>query len=248
MNMHKRRYTHDVSVCTFLSYFIDARDVGDEMTRVFWKSIKDKLIFPFLELDIKYFDLGLPYRDVTNDKVTAESAEATLKYNVAIKCATITPGWTKPICIGRHAFGEQYRATNAVIEGAGKLKMVFVQSIRAFAEASMNTAYQKRWPLYLSTKNTILKNYDGRYACIMDATILFSVIHLHLHLQWYDTTIEVTWQRALVLGIEAWSLGLLASQVNRAPRFWAHGGLSDAVFGLAVVYASLIMYDAQVYM
>ncbi|CAL5443450.1 unnamed protein product [Camellia sinensis] len=209
---------------------------GDEMTRVFWKSIKDKLIFPFLELDIKYFDLGLPYRDVTNDKVTAESAEATLKYNVAIKCATITPdearakefnlkhmwkspngtirnilngtvfrepiicrniprlvpGWTKPICIGRHAFGDQYRATDAVIEGAGKLKMVFVsdgqgektelevfnftgaggvalsmynsdESIRAFAEASMNTAYQKRWPLYLSTKNTILKNYDGRF-------------------------------------------------------------------------------------
>ncbi|CAL5321185.1 unnamed protein product [Camellia sinensis] len=195
---------------------------GDEMTRVFWKSIKDKLIFPFLELDIKYFDLGLPYRDVTNDKVTAESAEATLKYYEArvkefnlkhmwkspngtirnilngtvfrepIICRNIPRlGWTKPICIGRHAFGDQYRATDAVIEGAGKLKMVFVsdgqgektelevfnftgaggvalsmynsdESIRAFAEASMNTAYQKRWPLYLSTKNTILKNYDGR--------------------------------------------------------------------------------------
>ncbi|CAL5321808.1 unnamed protein product [Camellia sinensis] len=199
---------------------------GDEMTRVFWKSIKDKLIFPFLELDIKYFDLGLPYRDVTNDKVTAESAEATLKYYEArvkefnlkhmwkspngtirnilngtvfrepIICRNIprlglSQGWTKPICIGRHAFGDQYRATDAVIEGAGKLKMVFVsdgqgektelevfnftgaggvalsmynsdESIRAFAEASMNTAYQKRWPLYLSTKNTILKNYDGR--------------------------------------------------------------------------------------
>ncbi|KAK4434739.1 Isocitrate dehydrogenase [NADP] [Sesamum alatum] len=209
---------------------------GDEMTRVIWKSIKEKLIFPFLELDIKYFDLGLPHRDATNDKVTVESAEATLKYNVAIKCATITPdearvkefnlrhmwkspngtirnilngtvfrepiicknvprlvpGWTKPICIGRHAFGDQYRATDLVIQGPGKLKMVFVptraeestelevfnftgsggvalsmyntdESIRAFAEASMNTAYQKRWPLYLSTKNTILKKYDGRF-------------------------------------------------------------------------------------
>ncbi|KAH9686438.1 isocitrate dehydrogenase (NADP) [Citrus sinensis] len=206
------------------------------MTRVFWKSIKDKLIFPFLELDIKYFDLGLPNRDATDDKVTVESAEATLKYNVAIKCATITPdearvkefvlkqmwkspngtirnilngtvfrepiicknvprlipGWTKPICIGRHAFGDQYRATDTVIQGPGKLKLVFVpegkdektelevynftgeggvalsmyntdESIRAFAEASMNTAYQKKWPLYLSTKNTILKKYDGRY-------------------------------------------------------------------------------------
>lgn len=207
---------------------------GDEMTRVFWKSIKDKLIFPFLDLDIKYFDLGLPNRDATNDKVTVESAEATLKYNVAIKCATITPdearvkefnlksmwrspngtirnilngtvfrepivckniprlvpGWTKPICIGRHAFGDQYRATDLVTRGPGKLKLVYVganqevelevynftgaggvalamyntdESIRAFAEASMNTAYQKKWPLYLSTKNTILKKYDGRF-------------------------------------------------------------------------------------
>ncbi|KAL8046090.1 hypothetical protein ABFX02_08G156400 [Erythranthe guttata] len=209
---------------------------GDEMTRVIWKYIKEKLILPFLELDIKYFDLGLPHRDATDDKVTIESAEATLKYNVAIKCATITPdearvkefnlkqmwkspngtirnilngtvfrepimckniprlvpGWTKPICIGRHAFGDQYRATDLVIQGAGKLKMVFVptrgdetielevfnftgaggvalsmyntdESIRAFAEASMNTAYLKQWPLYLSTKNTILKKYDGRF-------------------------------------------------------------------------------------
>uniref|UniRef100_A5BBY9 Isocitrate dehydrogenase [NADP] n=1 Tax=Vitis vinifera TaxID=29760 RepID=A5BBY9_VITVI len=191
---------------------------GDEMTRVFWKSIKDKLILPFLELDIKYFDLGLPNREATRDQVTVDSAHATLKYNVAIKCATITPdearvkefnlkqmwkspngtirnilnGWSKPICIGRHAYGDQYRATDAVIEGSGKLKMVFVpdgpneikelevyqftgaggvalsmyntdESIRAFAEASMNMAYQKRWPLYLSTKNTILKKYDGRF-------------------------------------------------------------------------------------
>ncbi|KAJ6891811.1 isocitrate dehydrogenase [Populus alba x Populus x berolinensis] len=209
---------------------------GDEMTRVIWKSIKDKLIFPFLDLDIKYFDLGLPNRDATDDRVTVESAEATLKYNVAIKCATITPddgrvkefnlknmwkspngtirnilngtvfrepiickniprlvsGWTKPICIGRHAFGDQYRATDTVIQGPGKLKLVFVpdghdektefevfkfkgaggvalsmyntdESIQAFAEASMNTAYLKKWPLYLSTKNTILKKYDGRF-------------------------------------------------------------------------------------
>ncbi|XLR38640.1 hypothetical protein HN51_025798 [Arachis hypogaea] len=209
---------------------------GDEMTRVIWKLIKDKLIFPYLELDIKYFDLGLPHRDATNDRVTIESAEATLKYNVAIKCATITPdearvkefnlkqmwrspngtirnilngtvfrepiickniprlvsGWTKPICIGRHAFGDQYRATDIVIKGPGKLKLMFVpnghgehkdlevynftgaggvalsmyntdESIRAFAEASMNIAHQKKWPLYLSTKNTILKKYDGRF-------------------------------------------------------------------------------------
>eukprot|EP00252_Welwitschia_mirabilis_P001902 TRINITY_DN1186_c0_g1_i2.p1 TRINITY_DN1186_c0_g1~~TRINITY_DN1186_c0_g1_i2.p1 ORF type:complete len:476 (-),score=99.98 TRINITY_DN1186_c0_g1_i2:463-1713(-) len=209
---------------------------GDEMTRVIWTMIKDKLIFPFLDLDIKYFDLGLPNREATDDKVTVESAEATLKYNVAIKCATITPdearvkefglkamwkspngtirnilngtvfrepilikniprlvpGWTKPICIGRHAFGDQYRATDTVIKGMGKLKLVFVpekdgevtdlevydfkgdggvalamyntdESIRAFAEASMTMAYQKKWPLYLSTKNTILKKYDGRF-------------------------------------------------------------------------------------
>ncbi|KAL6553304.1 hypothetical protein OROGR_007146 [Orobanche gracilis] len=207
---------------------------GDEMTRVIWKSIKEKLILPFLELDIKYFDIGLSNRDATDDMVTIESAEATLKYNVAVKCATITPGmmfhmnearvkdlrllsvtpltsgtvfrepiicknvprlvpgWTKPICIGRHAFGDQYRATDLVVQGAGKLKMLFVpnragesielevfnftgsggvalsmyntdESIRAFAEASMNMAYQKLWPLYLSTKNTILKKYDGRF-------------------------------------------------------------------------------------
>ncbi|XP_014499700.1 isocitrate dehydrogenase [NADP] isoform X1 [Vigna radiata var. radiata] len=209
---------------------------GDEMTRVIWKMIKDKLILPYLELNIKYFDLGLPHRDATADRVTIESAEATLKYNVAIKCATITPdetrvkefnlkqmwrspngtirnilngtvfrepiickniprlvsGWTKPICIGRHAFGDQYRATDTVIKGPGKLKLVFApsggegikelevynftgaggialsmyntdESIRAFAEASMNFAFQKKWPLYLSTKNTILKKYDGRF-------------------------------------------------------------------------------------
>ncbi|KAJ4752395.1 Isocitrate dehydrogenase [NADP] [Rhynchospora pubera] len=207
---------------------------GDEMTRVIWKQIKDKLIFPFLELDIKYFDLSLPNRNATDDRVTIESAQATLKYNVAIKCATITPdegrvkefnlksmwkspngtirnilngtvfrepiickniprlvtGWTKPICIGRHAYGDQYRATDLVTKGPGKLKLIFEgkeqnvelevfdfkgvggvalamyntdESIRAFAQASMNMAYQKKWPLYLSTKNTILKKYDGRF-------------------------------------------------------------------------------------
>ncbi|KAI0487985.1 hypothetical protein KFK09_027808 [Dendrobium nobile] len=207
---------------------------GDEMTRVIWKLIKDKLILPFLDLNIKYFDLGILNRDATNDRVTVESAEATLRYNVAIKCATITPdegrvkefnlksmwkspngtirnilngtvfrepilckniprlvsGWTKPICIGRHAYGDQYRATDKIINGPGTLKLIFEgreeevqlevfnftgaggvalamyntdESIRAFAEASMNTAYQKRWPLYLSTKNTILKKYDGRF-------------------------------------------------------------------------------------
>ncbi|TVU20262.1 hypothetical protein EJB05_36465 [Eragrostis curvula] len=208
---------------------------GDEMTRVFWKSIKDKLIFPFLDLDIKYFDLGLPYRDATDDKVTVEAAEATLKHSCftdfciktmadearvkefnlkamwkspngtirnilngtvfrePIICKNIprlVPGWTKPICIGRHAFGDQYRATDAVIKGPGKLKLVYEgkeeqvelevfnftgaggvalamyntdESIHAFADASMATAYEKKWPLYLSTKNTILKKYDGRF-------------------------------------------------------------------------------------
>ncbi|XP_057983883.1 isocitrate dehydrogenase [NADP], chloroplastic/mitochondrial isoform X2 [Malania oleifera] len=182
---------------------------GDEMTRIIWKLVKDKLIFPYLDLDIKYFDLGVLNRDATNDRVTVESAEATLKYNVAVKCATITPGtvfrepilcqnipriipgWKKPICIGRHAFGDQYRATDTVIEGPGKLKMVFVpengkapveldvydfkgpgialamynidESIRGFAESSMSLAFAKKWPLYLSTKNTILKKYDGRF-------------------------------------------------------------------------------------
>ncbi|KAE8806035.1 isocitrate dehydrogenase [Hordeum vulgare] len=207
---------------------------GDEMTRVIWKMIKDKLIFPYLDLDVKYFDLGVLNRDATDDKVTVESAEATLKYNVAVKCATITPdetrvkefklksmwrspngtirnilngtvfrepilcknipriltGWKKPICIGRHAFGDQYRATDMIINGPGKLKMVYVpdgaepvelnvydfkgpgvalamynvdESIRAFAESSMAMALSKKWPLYLSTKNTILKKYDGRF-------------------------------------------------------------------------------------
>lgn len=209
---------------------------GDEMTRVIWQMIKDKLVLPYVDVDLKYFDLGILNRDATNDAVTVESAEATLKYNVAVKCATITPdegrvkefglksmwrspngtirnilngtvfrepiicknvprlipGWTKPICIGRHAYGDQYRATDTVIRSRGKLKLVFVpdeggeaveqevfrfegaggiglamyntdESIRAFAQSSMLMAIQKKWPLYLSTKNTILKQYDGRF-------------------------------------------------------------------------------------
>jgi isocitrate dehydrogenase len=208
---------------------------GDEMTRIIWKMIKDKLIFPYLDLDIKYYDLGLEKRDETNDQITIEAAEAIKKYNVGIKCATITPdeqrveefklkemwrspngtirnilggtvfrepilikniprlvpGWTKPIVIGRHAFGDQYRATDFLTKGKGKLTITFHpedgrpdetyevhnfdssgvamamyntdESIRAFAHASFNMALEKGWPLYMSTKNTILKKYDGRF-------------------------------------------------------------------------------------
>ena len=208
---------------------------GDEMTRIIWKFIKDKLILPYLDLDIKYFDLGIEHRDATNDQVTIDAAEAINKYNVGIKCATITPdearvaefglksmwkspngtirnildgtvfrepivcsnvprlvpNWTAPICIGRHAFGDQYRATDFVTKGKGKLTITFTpedgsepqsfevynfkgdgvalamyntdNSIRGFARACMNQAIMKRWPLYLSTKNTILKKYDGRF-------------------------------------------------------------------------------------
>ncbi len=207
---------------------------GDEMTRVIWKFIKDKLILPYLDLDIRYYDLGIGNRDATDDRVTVEAAEAIRRYNVGIKCATITPdearvkefglkkmwkspngtirnildgtvfrepiicrnvprlvpGWTQPICIGRHAFGDQYRATDVVTKGKGKLTMTFTgddgtvqswevydfkgdgvalcmyntdESIRGFAHACFNMAISKRWPLYLSTKNTILKQYDGRF-------------------------------------------------------------------------------------
>ena len=208
---------------------------GDEMTRIIWKFIKDKLILPYLELDIKYFDLGMEHRDATNDQVTIDAAEAIKQYNVGIKCATITPdearvkefglkqmwkspngtirnildgtvfrepivcsnvprlvpNWTAPICIGRHAFGDQYRATDFVTKGKGKLTVTFTpedgsetqsfevynfkgdgvalamyntdESIKGFARACMNQALSKQWPLYLSTKNTILKKYDGRF-------------------------------------------------------------------------------------
>jgi isocitrate dehydrogenase len=213
---------------------------GDEMTRIIWKFIKDKLIFPYLDLDIKYYDLGIENRDATQDEVTVESAKATLKYNVAIKCATITPdearvhefglkkmwkspngtirnivggtvfrepiickniprlvpGWTKPINIGRHAFGDQYRATDTVIKGKGKLTMTFTpedggesktwdvyqfegdgvalsmyntdESIYGFARSCFNQAIMRNWNLYLSTKNTILKAYDGRFKDIFE--------------------------------------------------------------------------------
>ncbi len=213
---------------------------GDEMTRIIWKFIKDKLILPYLEVDIKYYDLGMEYRDQTNDQVTIDAAEAIKKYNVGIKCATITPdearvrefnlkqmwkspngtirnildgtvfrepivcknvprlvpNWTAPICIGRHAFGDQYRATDFVTKGKGKLTVSFTpedgsapqsfevfnfkgdgvaltmyntdESIRGFAHSCFNTALQKKWPLYLSTKNTILKKYDGRFKDIFE--------------------------------------------------------------------------------
>ena len=208
---------------------------GDEMTRIIWKFIKDKLILPYLSLDIKYFDLGIKNRDFTDDQITIDAANAIKKYNVGIKCATITPdeqrvqeytlkkmwkspngtirnivggtvfrepiimknvpryvqGWKKPICIGRHAFGDQYKATDIVTYGKGKLTMTFTpddgskpkkwdvynfeedgvamsmynidSSIYGFARSCMNRALSKKWPLYLSTKNTILKAYDGRF-------------------------------------------------------------------------------------
>jgi len=207
---------------------------GDEMTRIIWKFIKDKLILPYVDVDIKYYDLGIEYRDETNDQVTVDAANAIKEYGVGIKCATITPdeqrveefglkqmwrspngtirnildgtvfrepivmsnvprlvtNWTAPIIIGRHAFGDQYRATDFVVPGPGKLTMKFEgedgtvmdfdvyqfkgsgvamgmynvdESIRGFAQACFNMAMEKQWPLYLSTKNTILKKYDGRF-------------------------------------------------------------------------------------
>lgn len=207
---------------------------GDEMTRIIWKMIKDKFIFPYLDIDIKYFDLGIENRDKTDDKVTVEAAEAIKKYGVGIKCATITPDearvkefnlkkmwkspngtirnilggtvfrepivikniprlvphWTQPIVIGRHAHADQYKATDVVIKGKGKLTLCFTdengqtqtwevyefkgngvamamyntdESIYGFARSCFNMALDKGWPLYLSTKNTILKAYDGRF-------------------------------------------------------------------------------------
>jgi len=212
---------------------------GDEMTRIIWKFIKDKLIFPYVDLDIKYYDLGIEFRDETDDQVTIDAANAIKKYGVGIKCATITPdedrvkefglkqmwrspngtirnildgtvfrepivmanvprlvpNWTAPICIGRHAFGDQYRATDFVTKGKGKLTIKFEgedgtlqeyevynfngdgvamamyntdDSIIGFARACFNQALSKRWPLYLSTKNTILKKYDGRFKDIFE--------------------------------------------------------------------------------
>lgn len=207
---------------------------GDEMTRIIWQLIKDKLIHPYLDIDLKYYDLSIQKRDETDDQITIDSAEATKKYGVAVKCATITPdearveefglkkmwkspngtirnilggvvfrepivisniprlvpGWTKPVIIGRHAFGDQYRATDFLVPGKGKLTMKFEgedgnviekevfdfpsagiamgmynldESIRDFARASFNYGLQRKLPVYLSTKNTILKAYDGRF-------------------------------------------------------------------------------------
>ncbi|MEK9729483.1 MAG: NADP-dependent isocitrate dehydrogenase [Alphaproteobacteria bacterium] len=208
---------------------------GDEMTRIIWQKIKDKLIFPYLDIDLKYYDLGIEARDKTDDQITIDAANATKKYGVAVKCATITPdearveefnlnrmykspngtirnilggtvfrqpiicnnvprlvpGWTKPIVIGRHAFGDQYRATDMKVSGAGTLTLTFQpadgseatnhtvfdfpdggvamamynldESIRGFARACMNYGLDLGWPVYLSTKNTIMKVYDGRF-------------------------------------------------------------------------------------
>jgi isocitrate dehydrogenase len=207
---------------------------GDEMTRIIWQAIKDKLIHPYLDVKLEYYDLGVESRDKTNDQITIDSANATKKHGVAVKCATITPdegrvkefklkemwkspngtirnilggvifrepiicknvprlvpGWTQPIIIGRHAYGDQYRATDFKFPTAGTLTIKFVgddgkvierevfkapgsgislsmynldDSIRDFARASMNYALGRNYPLYLSTKNTILKQYDGRF-------------------------------------------------------------------------------------
>ncbi|OYW25995.1 MAG: isocitrate dehydrogenase, partial [Caulobacter sp. 12-67-6] len=207
---------------------------GDEMTRIIWKLIKDKLIFPYLDLELDYYDLSVENRDATNDQVTIDAAEATKRHGVAVKCATITPdeqrveefklkkmwkspngtirnilggvifrepiicqnvprlvpGWTQPIIVGRHAFGDQYKATDFLFPGKGTLTMKFVgedgavieheiykapgagvamgmynldESIRDFARASFNYGLQRKLPVYLSTKNTILKAYDGRF-------------------------------------------------------------------------------------
>jgi len=208
---------------------------GDEMTRIIWSFIKDKLIKPYLDIELKYFDLGIESRDKTNDQITIDCAKAIQKYGVGVKCATITPdearvkefnlkkmwrspngtirnilggtvfrepiicnnvpklvpGWTKPIIIGRHAFGDQYRATDFVVPGKGKLEVKWTSedgknkkefeifdftgpgvslsmynldsSIKDFARACMNYGLQRKYPVYMSTKNTILKSYDGRF-------------------------------------------------------------------------------------
>jgi isocitrate dehydrogenase len=208
---------------------------GDEMTRIIWSFIKDKLILPYLEIDLKYFDLGIESRDATNDQITVDAANAIKEHGVGVKCATITPdearveefglkemyrspngtirnilggvifrepivisnvprlvpGWTKPIVIGRHAFGDQYRAQDMVVPGEGSLKLTFTpkdgsepieldvydfpgggvamamynldDSIRDFARASLGYGLERGYPVYMSTKNTIMKKYDGRF-------------------------------------------------------------------------------------
>ncbi|MBT3654662.1 MAG: NADP-dependent isocitrate dehydrogenase [Alphaproteobacteria bacterium] len=213
---------------------------GDEMTRIIWQKIKDSLIHPYLDVDLKYFDLGMEARDATDDQITVDAANAIKEHGVGVKCATITPdedrvtefdlkrmykspngtirnilggtvfrqpiicnnvprlvpGWTKPIVIGRHAFGDQYRATDMKVEGAGTLTLSFQpadgseatthtvydfpdggvamamynldESIRGFARACMNYGLDLGWPVYLSTKNTIMKIYDGRFKDIFE--------------------------------------------------------------------------------
>jgi isocitrate dehydrogenase len=213
---------------------------GDEMTRIIWDFIKQKLILPYLDLTLEYYDLGVEHRDKTNDQVTVDAANAIKKHGVGVKCATITPdearvkefnlkqmwkspngtirnildgtifrepivcknvprlvpGWTKPIVIGRHAYGDQYRATDFVVPGKGKLTIRFEpsdgskpierevfsfpgsgvalsmynldESVRGFARACMNYGLNRKWPVYLSTKNTILKAYDGRFKDIFE--------------------------------------------------------------------------------
>ncbi|HEV7233491.1 MAG TPA: NADP-dependent isocitrate dehydrogenase, partial [Sphingorhabdus sp.] len=207
---------------------------GDEMTRIIWEWIRERLILPYLDIDLKYYDLGVEHRDATDDRVTVESANAIREHGVGVKCATITPdearveefdlkkmwkspngtirnilggvvfrepiviqnvprlipGWTDPIVVGRHAFGDQYRATDFLVPGPGTLRLVWDgddgrtideevfrfpssgvamamynldDSIRDFARASLNYGVNREWPVYLSTKNTILKAYDGRF-------------------------------------------------------------------------------------
>ena len=213
---------------------------GDEMTRIIWQFIKDKLIVPYLDVELEYYDLGIEHRDATDDQVTVDAANAIKQYGVGVKCATITPdearvqefglkemyrspngtirnilggvifrepivisniprlvpGWTKPIIIGRHAFGDQYRATDLVVPGEGSLTLTFTPrngdapieldvyefeaagvamamynldgSIRDFARASMRYGLDRGFPVYLSTKNTIMKRYDGRFKDIFE--------------------------------------------------------------------------------
>ena len=245
---------------------------GDEMTRIIWKAIKEKLIQPYVDVEIKYYDLGIESRDRTDDQITVEGAEAIKKYHVGVKCATITPddnrmkefklkrmyrspngtirniltgtvfrepivcknvprlvpSWTKPICIGRHAFGDQYVATDCVVEGKGKLTMTFTpegggepktydiytyksgggvalamyntdESIRGFAHACFNQALLKKWPLYLSTKDTILKKYDGRFKD------LFREIFEHDYKQRFDAA-GITYEHRLIDDMIASSL------------------------------------------
>jgi len=236
---------------------------GDEMTRIIWKMIREQLILPFLDIDIKYYDLGIEHRDATDDKVTVDAAYAIKKYHVGIKCATITPDearmtefglkkmykspngtirnildgtifrepivvsnvprlipqWTSPIVIGRHAFGDQYRATDIVVDRPGKLTMTFTPddgsgaqphdvyhfdgpgvalsmynteaSIRGFAHACFKMALTKKWPLYLSTKNTILKKYDGFFKDV------FEEIFLNVYKPQFDAA-GITYEHRLI--------------------------------------------------